>query len=501
MGFLFSDLKVDFLQRPQNIVADVSMHGFEVVDGTLPNTQYPRMIYVQSDDCDVPVDKQPSSGEDAMTTAITDALGSLSVGNDADTACESNSSSSSSLMLSRRPKIQDPFLQVHFEKDPLDGHADSVVDVKVKSLNVIFHPTAMRAIIDFFELPSSESAESIHALIAAASKSVAGFREQTRAGLEYALSKHKTIDVKVDFDAPVIVFPQNILDQHSEVVVLDTGYLAIKSQLVDNETSERLRQKENHALNAEEMADLESLMYDHFDMRLHNTQLLVGKDLETCMKALKEGVSNTALHVVDRIELNFDLGLCILSDPPPHMPKVTIDGSLPSLQVYFSDRKYKAIMGSIDMILEAIEDEEVDITQQYESGHAPAAFGTGRAFLEGGQNPNDMSDSNVLLPSDISQSNIDDEDTEVDHSDAKSDAGSTEEFYETTDKVGDTQNNGGSNGGGVLRRKDVHDTQTNAGKEPERALVKVNFAIDNLVGFIWRTHTDGRDDLHIADIA
>ncbi|KAJ2786527.1 Vacuolar protein sorting-associated protein 13 [Coemansia interrupta] len=501
MGFLFSDLKVDLLQRPQNIVADVSMHGFEVVDGTLPNTQYPRMIYVQSDDCDVPIDEQPSSGDDAMATAITDALGSLAVDNDADTACDTCSSHSSSLMLSRRSKIQDPFLQIHFEKDPLDGHADSVVNVKVKSLNVIFHPTAARAIIDFFELPSSASTESIHALIAAASKSVAGFRDQTRAGLEYALSKHKTIDVKVDFDAPVIVFPQNILDPHGEVVVLDTGYLAIKSQLVDSETSERLRQKENHVLNAEEMADLESLMYDHFDMRLYNTQLLVGKDLETCMKALKDGVSNTALHVVDRIELNFDLGLCILSDPPPHMPKVTIDGSLPSLQVYFSDRKYKAIMGSIDLILEAIEDDEVDITQQYESGNAPAAFGTGRTFLKDGQNPNDLSDSDVLLPSDGGQQNIDYEDTEKDHSDAKSDAGSADEFYETTDKVDDTQNIGGGGGGGVLRRKEDHGLQPDAGKEPERVLVKVNFAIDNLVGFVWRTHTDGREDLHIADIA
>ncbi|KAJ2810460.1 Vacuolar protein sorting-associated protein 13, partial [Coemansia furcata] len=49
MGFLFDMLRVDLLVRPQNLVADVSMHRFEVVDGTLPGTQYPRMIYVQND--------------------------------------------------------------------------------------------------------------------------------------------------------------------------------------------------------------------------------------------------------------------------------------------------------------------------------------------------------------------------------------------------------------------------------------------------------------------
>ncbi|KAJ2597508.1 Vacuolar protein sorting-associated protein 13 [Coemansia sp. RSA 1721] len=487
IGFLFNSLKLDLLQRPENIVADVSMHTFEVVDGTIPNTQYPRMIYVQNDECDDAVETQSVSSHGDLVSAIADALGGPEQPSDA--AADRSS-------LSIKSKIQDPFLQVHFEKDPLDGHADSVVNVKVKSLNVIYHPTAARAVVDFFELPSSASAESVHALIAAASRSVAGFRDQTRAGLEQALNKHKTIDVKVDFDAPVIVIPQNILDPDGEVVVLDTGYLTIESQLVDTKTSERLRQKQNQALSADEMKELERLMYDHFDMRLHSTQLLVGKDLATCMKVLKGGISDTKLHVVDRIELNFDLGLCILSEPPLHMPKVTVDGSLPSLQVYFSDRKYKAIMGSIDLILEAIQDDEVDLAQQYEPGEMPTAFGAGRIFLKGSQNlANEASDSDALLTDDTESSG--ESHAKEDTSDAKSDAGSIEDrFYETADSISDSQA-----GAGRLRRKETNAAKVDFGKEPERALVKVNFAVDNLVGFIWRTHTDGRDDLHIADIA
>ncbi|KAJ1822144.1 Vacuolar protein sorting-associated protein 13 [Coemansia sp. RSA 2598] len=497
IGFLFNSLKLDLLQRPENIVADISMHTFEVVDGTLPNTQYPRMIYVQNDECDDVVETQSVSSHEDLVSAIADALGGPelpSEGEAADAAAHGDRSSQPI-----KSKIQDPFLQVHFEKDPLDGHADSVVNVKVKSLNVIYHPTAARAVVDFFELPSSASAESVHALIAAASRSMAGFRDQTRAGLEHALSKHKTIDVKVDFDAPVIVIPQNILDPNGQVVVLDTGYLTIESQLVDTQTSERLRQKSTQELSAEEMKDLENLMYDHFDMRLHSTQLLVGKDLTTCMKVLRDGISDTKLHVVDRIELNFDLGLCILSEPPLHMPKVTVDGSLPSLQVYFSDRKYKAIMASIDLILEAIQDDEVDLAQQYEPGDLPTAFGAGRIFLK--DNPdgaNDTSDSDTLLADDGEPSEESRAKDEAAASDAKSDAGSTEDrFYETADSISDAQA-----GAARLRRKEASgNVQASFGKEPERALVKVNFAVDNLVGFIWRTHTDGRDDLHIADIA
>ncbi|KAJ2691198.1 Vacuolar protein sorting-associated protein 13, partial [Coemansia spiralis] len=204
MGFAFDALRVDLLQRPKNFEANVSVHRLEVVDGTLPGTQYPRMIYLQSDS--VPGVAHTQSGSDNVAEAAAEAVAMPSVD---DTAAS------------------DPFLHIHFEKNPLDGHADSVVAVKVRSLFVVYHPTAVKALMDYFEPPSSASAESIHALVAAASKSMAGLRDQTKVGLVYALTQHKTVDVKVDFDAPVFVSPQDMLDPHSPVVVLDTGCLTI----------------------------------------------------------------------------------------------------------------------------------------------------------------------------------------------------------------------------------------------------------------------------------
>ncbi|KAJ2760870.1 Vacuolar protein sorting-associated protein 13, partial [Coemansia sp. BCRC 34490] len=500
MGFMFDMLKVDMLQRPENLVVDLAMHRFEVMDGTLPGSQYPRMIYVHSDsDCNGDDgDKQADDGDgERMIEAVADAPGGLAA-QAAAGFCT---------------KLKDPFLQIHFENAPLDGHADSVVNMTVKSLNVVYHPTAALAIIDFFEPPSSASAESINALVAAASRSVAGFRDQTRAGLEYALEKHKTVDVKVDFDAPVFVIPQNMLDPHSDVVVLDSGRLNIASQLVDSATTGRLRQKDGKSLSSDEMRELESLMYDHFDMRLHSTQLLVGTDLSACMQTLREGVTDRKLHVVDRIELNLDLGLCILSEPPVHMPKVTVNGSLPSLQVFFSDRKYKAIMQSIDLILEALKNDEVDVAQQYETGPPVTAFGargilfdSGDEALSSGSSYTDMLGTTKPRSSSSSVKSGDEPQThegaaDADDNDA-SEVGSGDEFYETSDRISEAQREGVSGPvSGKLRRKVNPEARTNIGKEPDRVLVKVNFAVDNLVGFIWRTHTDGRDDLHLADVA
>ena len=42
----------------------------------------------------------------------------------------------------------------------------------------------------------------------AASETLEGLRRETRAGLEYALQTHKTVDIQMDLNAPVIIIPE-----------------------------------------------------------------------------------------------------------------------------------------------------------------------------------------------------------------------------------------------------------------------------------------------------
>lgn len=41
-----------------------------------------------------------------------------------------------------------------------------------------------------------------------ASQTFEGLRKETRAGLEFALQTHKTIDIHMDMNAPVIIIPE-----------------------------------------------------------------------------------------------------------------------------------------------------------------------------------------------------------------------------------------------------------------------------------------------------
>jgi vacuolar protein sorting-associated protein 13A/C len=64
----------------------------------------------------------------------------------------------------------------------------------------------VEAVVQFFRPPESQL-ESITALIDAAGQTLDGIRKETRAGLEYALDNHKTVDIKVDMNAPIIIIP------------------------------------------------------------------------------------------------------------------------------------------------------------------------------------------------------------------------------------------------------------------------------------------------------
>lgn len=41
-----------------------------------------------------------------------------------------------------------------------------------------------------------------------ASETLEGLRKETRTGLEYALQTHKTIDIQMDMNAPIIIIPE-----------------------------------------------------------------------------------------------------------------------------------------------------------------------------------------------------------------------------------------------------------------------------------------------------
>lgn len=91
----------------------------------------------------------------------------------------------------------------------MDGHADSVLEVKMRHLEIIYNPKTVDTILEFLKPPPSE-ADSVNALLEAAGDTLGGLAEQTKAGLVFALEEHKRLDLRVDVDAPVMIIPQRL---------------------------------------------------------------------------------------------------------------------------------------------------------------------------------------------------------------------------------------------------------------------------------------------------
>jgi vacuolar protein sorting-associated protein 13A/C len=321
LSLYFDAFRAKFLQRPDSFLADISLGGLRVNDGTTPESLFPQIVCVK----DAPETPAPRLQLDGA----------------------SNSSEA---------ELPDPFFQFQFEKNPLDGASDLALTGKLKPLEIIWNPHFLVGIIQFFK-PPERHMESIGALMESAGATVEGLRQQTRAGLEFALEEHKTINAKLDLQAPLIIVPQNITTKKTMCLILDAGHISVNSELVDKETLKEVQSKQRQAYTDDDYKRLESLMYDKFLVKLSSTQVLIGPSIEETRNQLVARDDSQSMHIVEKINIDFVVETSIIPKAP-NLTKVRISGHLPILHVSASDQKYKSLMKIIDVAIPNLDEEE-----------------------------------------------------------------------------------------------------------------------------------------------
>ncbi|KAI9097290.1 hypothetical protein DFS34DRAFT_116945 [Phlyctochytrium arcticum] len=238
--------------------------------------------------------------------------------------------------------------RMEFEHNPLDERADDAVSFVMLPLQIIYAPTAIRALVDFFSIPSDDM-QTVSDLQAVAQDTFEGLTAQAKAGLQAALEQHKTVDLKVDFAAPIFVFPQDYSSDESMVLLVDTGHLILESIYVNKKEKAELHARQGNFKTATDLGEISSLLYDRFSCQLSDLQVLIGPSLGTCLEGLK-GESSKQIHFIEKVNLQFDIDMCILPNLIDY-PRFKVSGSLPRLHVNLSDRKYKTMMSIVDMVL------------------------------------------------------------------------------------------------------------------------------------------------------
>lgn len=328
MKLVFDGFRANTSQRPDSIFVDLGLGGLRVYDGTTEGSLYPQIVKVK--------DSLPDSNHHQPQLP----------GNEGLRAIESADNT----------EDEESLFSLQLEKNPLESDADSIVKVKLRSIEVIYNPRFLVEIVKFFE-PPERHMESIGALLDSAGATVEEIRQQTRAGLEFALEEHKKVDAQFDINAPLVIVPESITQESSLCLILDAGHISVNSELVDRQTMKDLQAKQKRQYEEGDYKELEHLLYDRFLLKLDSTQVLIGPGIDATKSQLSSGNTSKNLHIIDRINVDFVLELCIV-------PKVTeltrtrISGHLPELHASMSDAKYKGLMKLIDIAIPRFDEDD-----------------------------------------------------------------------------------------------------------------------------------------------
>lgn len=74
--------------------------------------------------------------------------------------------------------------------------------------------------------------------------------------------QHKALDISIKLAAPVILIPENIYRPDKPIIVVDTGFVELRSKLAAY----------NHSLNYKEELS-PSMLYDNYEILLSNFQI------------------------------------------------------------------------------------------------------------------------------------------------------------------------------------------------------------------------------------
>lgn len=330
-----------FYQRPDSFLANFQLQEFKVEDGTT-KTLYKHIVSVKH------VHSHGSS----------DSISTGSVKND-------------------------PFFEISFENNPLDGSADSVLLGKLKSMTIFYNPFFIEEIIRFFKPPQIHL-DTVGAIMNAAEATMEGLTTQTRLGLQYALEEHKTINVKLDLQAPLIILPLDPTSWKSPVAILDAGHISVTSDLVSKSTIEEIKSKETYS--DDDWSKLNTLMYDQFNLRLQDAQFLVGPTIKKTMEQLHTQSSVQSAVILDKLDVKLTLGISILPDAT-NLARFKVGGEIPGINVALNDFQYKTLMRLIDVLIPNFDSPDAEESSLFN------AFGSNDKDLE----IEDLDKSNTTL--------------------------------------------------------------------------------------------------------
>lgn len=244
---------------------------------------------------------------------------------------------------------QEPLVDFFFENNPLDRDVDSRVSLKLLGTTIYYNVYFLTSILKFFQ-PQKQHLETINKIINVTEETVEGWSTHTRMGIESLLEEHKTLDLYLDLEAPLIIIPTSPKNWDSPCTIIDTGHISVNSDVISKNKLEELKKLSVDEYDKIDSEDINRLMFDRFLIISQDTKFLVGPTIQSTLASLSNSVSDNDFCILDKMKLEVTFDLLILSKAYK-LPKSRIYGHLPQLNISFNDLQYKIMMDLLQNLI------------------------------------------------------------------------------------------------------------------------------------------------------
>ncbi|XP_073974267.1 vacuolar protein sorting 13D isoform X3 [Rhodnius prolixus] len=278
-----------------------------------------------------------------------------------------------------------PLFQLSYEYKPLNCSADRRLEIKSKSLDIVYNPGATKWILDFFTGPHQVKDSGLRQ---AARKSYHAMKRKTKQHLlsnwESLVHGHstnkKSWDLELDISAPQIFLVEHFNDKNAILCVIDFGKLYFtnrntdpslvsqgpKSETVEEEEDEEafqtpcstppgseassLASSRNQSVDITNLNELilHNKLYERYSIELSDLQILVGCVRDNWKYAHLRGTSS--LHILDKFSISLQMERRVVHTIDPQFPSLTLTGNLPKLVAHINEEKVKAVRSLVAVI-------------------------------------------------------------------------------------------------------------------------------------------------------
>lgn len=324
---IFEGCEVNFMKRPESFLATFTLQDFKLENG------FPDILY-----------KHIITPKEMLVSKVN--------GSDADNH-------------EFTPRSEALFYMA-YESNPLDGSADRSADIKLLGTTVFFHTQFVREIIRFFKT-ERQHFDTINSILSAAEATVEGWTAQTRMGIESLLEEHKTFNLKLDLQTPLIIIPVDPTIWDSPCAIIDAGHISVNSEVIPREKIDEIREMSVEEYDQINGSEINRLMFDRFNIEAQDTQILLAPTVQSALESINTTVSSR-FSILEKMRLEIVTDVSIIPKAFK-LPKVRIYAHLPKLALSLNDYQYKIMMliirNCIDSFINHEEDGDYETPQTY----------------------------------------------------------------------------------------------------------------------------------------